>query len=99
MATISPTECCAIGLLRATNDDTVETILEQVQKVIEEQKKSWLGTKPGQGQTLLLAVTTPFEAPLGKMLYAAGFNVLMYDIPRRMGYPAGDLILWSLRIR
>lgn len=95
---IEPTICCALGILRAKNEDTEEDIKKILDQVGKEQEKNWYCTPPEKGQTLLFCVTIPTEEELVEKLKACGFTFVIH-FPRRTGYPVGELTLWAYQVR
>jgi len=100
MAYISPTNCCALGQLRADNKTTMEELKTLLIEKKEELSKNWAGTSTDAGgQTTLFAVTTEEEKDLEMLLLDLGFESQFF-FDRRNGYdnPKSNLCFLTLKL-
>jgi hypothetical protein len=86
--TFSPTNCCAICLMRANNDTTTIDLKEAIENKIKEAKsQNWKGTNAeAGGQRLILCVTTPEENNLESNLRQHLNSKILTKFNRRKGY-------------
>lgn len=98
MAYITRTECCAFAQLRASNMDSLKDLSALLERHAKQVKEFHAVENPlrseGAGAPTLWCVTLPEEEDLEVRLTNLGFECA-FEMPRRRGYPEGDLALWT----
>lgn len=98
MITVNPTSCCALCHITCSNDDPIEDLKAEVDKLKEKAlAEDYLGTGPDYGgQRAAFVIVTPAETTLRKNLEDLGFK-LVNTFDRRNGYPkTGRLSMYML---
>ncbi len=90
------TTCCAMCILSAGNEDSIEDLQKLIDRTKKESEKKWSVYDRESGERAIQIVTTPYEAELEGNLKKLGFKEIA-KINRRNGYPqVGKLKLHML---
>ncbi len=88
------TACCALCQLSMPDDEPIDNIRNEIEKLKEEAKKEYTPVVLG-GQRAVFVITTENELNLQKNLRSLNF-VIANSFKRRNGYAPGSLTMWML---
>lgn len=97
---LTPTSCCAMGLLKARSDATIDEIKGVLNEIKNQQIENWKGTPSDSGgQTIIQCITLDSEINLRTYLRIIGFHCVKHEFSRRNGYENENcLLVWILDI-